>query len=295
MVEQRYGRLGSSRSTRRRWSCFRTSGMLAVLLYGSYQAIDGDISVGQFATFFTYVLMLVEPAGRIAYWMVLVQEAMAGEQRVDEILNHPVENVEAEAEALPPGPAAVSIKGATMRYPDTAAGPHRRRSRGSGDGGGGDRRRDRERQEACSSSSTVSTTWNRGSSRWTAPGRPDRARLAATGDGCRGRRRLPVLLVGARQHRLRPPRRYGRRGPRGRASCSRRRVHRGGSDRDTTRRSARAASPSRAASASGSRWPAPCWSGRGSSCSTTRPAASTPAPSRRCSRTSASASTTRRR
>jgi ATP-binding cassette subfamily B protein len=94
-------------------------GLLAVLLYGGYQAIDGDISVGQFATFYTYVLMLVDPAGRIAYWMVLVQEAMAGEQRVDEVLTHPAEADEAEAEELPPGAAAVSIKGASMRYPGT--------------------------------------------------------------------------------------------------------------------------------------------------------------------------------
>ena len=94
-------------------------GLLAVLLYGGYQAIDGAISVGEFATFYTYVLMLVDPAGRIAYWMVLVQEAMAGEQRVDEILTHPAENVEADAGELPAGPAAVSIKGATMSYPGT--------------------------------------------------------------------------------------------------------------------------------------------------------------------------------
>jgi ATP-binding cassette subfamily B protein len=94
-------------------------GLLAVLLYGGYQALDGHISVGEFASFYTYVLMLVDPAGRIAYWMVLVQEAMAGEQRVDEILSHPVEAGGAEAEGLPPGPAAVSIKGASMRYPGT--------------------------------------------------------------------------------------------------------------------------------------------------------------------------------
>jgi ATP-binding cassette subfamily B protein len=94
-------------------------GLIAVLLYGGYQALNGAISVGEFAAFYTYVLMLVDPAGRIAYWMVLVQEAVAGEQRVDEILTHPVEQAGGSAEDLPAGPAAVSIAGASMRYPGT--------------------------------------------------------------------------------------------------------------------------------------------------------------------------------
>jgi ATP-binding cassette subfamily B protein len=94
-------------------------GLISVLLYGGYHTINGHLSVGEFASFYTYVLMLVDPAGRIAYWMVLVQEAMAGEQRVDEILQHPAEDLEATEPALPPGPAAVSVEGATVSYPGT--------------------------------------------------------------------------------------------------------------------------------------------------------------------------------
>ena len=58
--------------------------MIAVLLYGSHQALGGSISIGEFTAFFTYVLTLVEPAGRIAYWLVMVQEAIAGAGRVAE-------------------------------------------------------------------------------------------------------------------------------------------------------------------------------------------------------------------
>jgi ABC-type multidrug transport system fused ATPase/permease subunit len=95
-------------------------GLISVLLYGGYHVLNGGLSVGEFATFYTYVLMLVDPAGRIAYWMVLVQEAMAGEQRVDEILSHPAEEDQAgDAERLPKGPATVALEGATMSYPGT--------------------------------------------------------------------------------------------------------------------------------------------------------------------------------
>ena len=95
-------------------------GLVSVLLYGGYHVLSGGLSVGEFASFYTYVLMLVDPAGRIAYWMVLVQEAMAGEQRVDEILAHPAEeDEEGDAERLPKGPADVALADATMSYPGT--------------------------------------------------------------------------------------------------------------------------------------------------------------------------------
>jgi ABC-type multidrug transport system fused ATPase/permease subunit len=92
-------------------------GLVAVLLYGSHQALSGSISVGEFASFYTYVLLLVDPAGRIAYWMVLVQEAIAGSARVDEILSHPAESDARDGKPLGPGPAEVSLQGATMGYP----------------------------------------------------------------------------------------------------------------------------------------------------------------------------------
>jgi ATP-binding cassette subfamily B protein len=94
-----------------------TAGLIAVLLYGSHQALGGDISIGEFAAFYTYVLLLVEPAGRIAYWMVLVQEAIAGAGRVDEILRHPPEPRPERPQPLPPGAESVSMLRATVEYP----------------------------------------------------------------------------------------------------------------------------------------------------------------------------------
>ena len=92
-------------------------GLIAVLLYGGHQALNGHISVGEFASFYTYVLMLVDPAGRIAYWMVLIQEALAGEARLDEILGHPAEASGTPAGHLAARPASVSMHGASLEYP----------------------------------------------------------------------------------------------------------------------------------------------------------------------------------
>jgi ABC-type multidrug transport system fused ATPase/permease subunit len=91
-------------------------GLIAVLLYGGHQALGGHISIGEFASFYTYVLMLVDPAGRIAYWMVLVQEAIAGQARIEEILDHPVED-RVGGRPLPSGPPGVSLQSAGIAYP----------------------------------------------------------------------------------------------------------------------------------------------------------------------------------
>jgi ATP-binding cassette subfamily B protein len=64
-------------------------GMVAVLAYGGTQAAHGAITVGEFASFFTYTLLLVTPASTIAYWMTMVQQAVAASERVEEVLSHP--------------------------------------------------------------------------------------------------------------------------------------------------------------------------------------------------------------
>jgi hypothetical protein len=93
-----------------------TAGMIAVLLYGSHRALGGGISIGEFAAFYTYVLLLVEPAGRIAYWMVVVQDAIAGAGGLDEILRHQREPE--RPQRLPPEAESVSMLHATVGYPN---------------------------------------------------------------------------------------------------------------------------------------------------------------------------------
>ena len=104
--------------------------------------------------------------------------------------------------------------------------------------------------------------------------------LAALADGDRAPGGVPVQRHDRREHRLRPPGRLDRRGPRGRPRRRRRRVHRAARARLRHRRSASAASSSPPASASSSPSPAR-WSPTPASWSSTRPPpTSTSTPSR---------------
>jgi ATP-binding cassette, subfamily B, bacterial len=91
-------------------------GMFVVLLYGGHEALNGGISVGEFASFYTYVLMLVDPAGRIAYWIVMIQEAQAAQERLQEIMSHPVEAGAPSVARMPAGSGSVALRNASLSY-----------------------------------------------------------------------------------------------------------------------------------------------------------------------------------
>jgi ATP-binding cassette subfamily B protein len=94
-------------------------GLFVVLLYGGHEALNGGISVGEFASFYTYVLMLVDPAGRIAYWMVMIQEAQAAEERLQDIMSHPAEGGAPSVARMPEGSGSVALRDASLSYEGT--------------------------------------------------------------------------------------------------------------------------------------------------------------------------------
>jgi ATP-binding cassette subfamily B protein len=94
-------------------------GLFMVLLYGGHQALNGGISVGEFASFYTYVLMLVDPAGRIAYWLVTIQEAQAAQQRLQDIMSHPVEGDASSVARMPEGSGSIALRDASLSYEGT--------------------------------------------------------------------------------------------------------------------------------------------------------------------------------
>ncbi|MQA75502.1 MAG: ATP-binding cassette domain-containing protein, partial [Solirubrobacterales bacterium] len=85
-------------------------GLLVVLLYGGHQAIDGEISVGEFTSFFTYALLLIGPAATIAYWMTMVQQAIASTDRIAEILERRPRIASAPGSTPVPRRAEVSFR-----------------------------------------------------------------------------------------------------------------------------------------------------------------------------------------
>ena len=92
-------------------------GLAAVLLVGGRQVVHGSISLGEFVTFNTYMLMLMSPMRMLGIALGMSQRAVASGNRVFEILDttpeirapeHPV--------PLPPGGGHVQFRDATLSY-----------------------------------------------------------------------------------------------------------------------------------------------------------------------------------
>jgi ATP-binding cassette subfamily B protein len=62
-------------------------GMAAVLLYGGWLAIDGQVTVGTIVAFSTYVVLLQAPFRMLGFLMMLSQRASASASRIFEILD----------------------------------------------------------------------------------------------------------------------------------------------------------------------------------------------------------------
>ena len=95
-----------------------TLGLCVVLAYGGIQAIDGDMSLGEFVTFFLYLSMLMAPFRSLGVLVGQAQRAVAGGTRLFEVLDSVPEVREADgAGPLPAGPGAVRLEGVSFAYP----------------------------------------------------------------------------------------------------------------------------------------------------------------------------------
>jgi ABC-type multidrug transport system fused ATPase/permease subunit len=95
-----------------------TLGLCVVLAYGGIQAIDGDMSLGEFVTFFLYLSMLMAPFRSLGMLVGQAQRAVAGGTRLFEVLDSVPEVREADgARPLPAGPGAVRLEGVSFAYP----------------------------------------------------------------------------------------------------------------------------------------------------------------------------------
>ena len=95
-----------------------TLGLCVVLAYGGIQTIDGDMSLGEFVTFFLYLSMLMAPFRSLGVLVGQAQRAVAGGTRLFEVLDSVPEVREADgARPLPAGPGAVRLEGVSFAYP----------------------------------------------------------------------------------------------------------------------------------------------------------------------------------
>ena len=78
-------------------------GQVAILAFGGWLALHGDISLGTFLAFTTYVGQLVSPTRQLAGLLAIGQQARAGVERIFQLLDHEPDIQDApDAVDLPP-------------------------------------------------------------------------------------------------------------------------------------------------------------------------------------------------
>ena len=96
-----------------------TAGLAVVLFYGGLLTIGGAMELGQFVAFFLWLSMLMAPFRSMGMLLGNGQRAVAGGQRIFEVLDTEPQVVEApDARPLPDGGGAVRMEGVSFAFRD---------------------------------------------------------------------------------------------------------------------------------------------------------------------------------
>ena len=94
-------------------------GLAVVLFVGGRSVIAGDITIGEFTAFYTYVIMLTGPMRMLGTSLGMAQRAAASGNRMFEILDRePTIESAPDAPPLPEGRGQVELHDVTLRYGD---------------------------------------------------------------------------------------------------------------------------------------------------------------------------------
>src|SRR5919199_1049592 len=92
-------------------------GLAAILFFGGRQVIRGELTIGQFSAFYTYLLMLLSPMRTLGISLGLAQRATAAGARLYQILDRAPRITSAPgAPPLPEGNGRVELRGVTLEY-----------------------------------------------------------------------------------------------------------------------------------------------------------------------------------
>jgi ABC-type multidrug transport system fused ATPase/permease subunit len=92
-------------------------GIALVLLIGGREVIAGNLSLGDFTAFYTYLVMLAGPMRMLGMTMGMAQRAIASGNRLFEILDRePRIQSPVDAPPLPAGGGRVELRNTTLRY-----------------------------------------------------------------------------------------------------------------------------------------------------------------------------------
>ncbi|SDH55503.1 ATP-binding cassette, subfamily B [Actinokineospora alba] len=94
-----------------------SAGQVAVLALGGWMALDGQVTLGTFLAFTTYVANLVGPTRFLSGLLINAQLARAGVERVYELIDsQPDVTDKPDAADVPEGPVDVRLEGVTFGY-----------------------------------------------------------------------------------------------------------------------------------------------------------------------------------
>ncbi|MCW3063658.1 MAG: transporter related protein [Solirubrobacterales bacterium] len=92
-------------------------GLAFVLFFGGRQVVHGSLTIGQFAAFYTYLLMLISPMRTLGYMLSSAQRATASGARIFQILDRePRIESPAGAPPLPAGRGGVTLRDVELRF-----------------------------------------------------------------------------------------------------------------------------------------------------------------------------------
>jgi ABC-type multidrug transport system fused ATPase/permease subunit len=94
-------------------------GLAAILVVGGRSVINGELTPGDFAAFYTYLLMLISPMRSLGVSLGFAQRATASGKRLFELLDRePRLQSSPDAQPLPPGNGRVELRGVSFAYED---------------------------------------------------------------------------------------------------------------------------------------------------------------------------------
>ena len=97
-------------------------GLAAILLVGGRQVIDGELNIGQFTAFYTYLIMLIGPMRILGSSLGMAQRAVAAGNRMFEILDREP-RIESAPNAVPlsTGKGTVEFRDVSLSYSSDAS------------------------------------------------------------------------------------------------------------------------------------------------------------------------------
>jgi ABC-type multidrug transport system fused ATPase/permease subunit len=94
-------------------------GLAAILVVGGRSVINGDLTAGDFAAFYTYLLMLISPMRSLGVSLSFAQRATASGKRLFELLDREPQLESApDARPLSAGNGRVELRGVSFAYED---------------------------------------------------------------------------------------------------------------------------------------------------------------------------------